>query len=118
MTPVSTADPAAPEERLREALDTLAGQVHPAPDAFRQAQAEWWRRERRRRLILAILIAVVFAIADLIGLWALNQARDGTHIIFNDPAGVQSHDPKPAAPPAVPVGPAGSVGTVHQLGPP
>jgi hypothetical protein len=111
MTPV----PAATEERLREALDTLAGQVHPAPDAFRQARAQWRRRERRRRLILAILIAVVFAIADLIGLWALNQAQDGAHIIFNDPAGVQTHDPPGPTHPAGQVGP---VGTVRQVGPP
>ncbi|ADG88283.1 hypothetical protein [Thermobispora bispora] len=65
------------EERLRETLDLLAAQVQPAPDAYRRARAEWKRRERRRRLTLASLMVVVFTLAVLIGLWALNRTPDG-----------------------------------------
>ncbi|MBX6166659.1 MAG: hypothetical protein IRY84_03300 [Thermobispora bispora] len=65
------------EERLRETLDLLAAQVQPAPDAYRRARAEWKRRERRRRLTLAVLMVVVFTLAVLIGLWALNRTPDG-----------------------------------------
>jgi hypothetical protein len=87
------AGPAGTEERLRDALDALASNVHAAPHAYRQVRKEWRRRERRRRLVLAILIAVVFAVADLIGLWALNQIRPDSPVIFNGPAPVRHHDP-------------------------
>ncbi len=81
------------ENQLREALDVLANGVHAAPDAYRQAQSEWRRRERRRRLILAILIAIVFILADILGLWALNHASNDPHIIFNEPTPVHQEDP-------------------------
>jgi hypothetical protein len=71
------------EEELREALEVLAGGVRAAPDAYRTARGEWLRRERRRRLVLAILIAVVFTLATLIGLWVLNQTPSGTGVIFS-----------------------------------
>ena len=83
----------AAEEQLRDALDALATGVHAAPDAYRRAQAEWRRRERRRRLTLAILIGIVFAVANIIGLWVLNQTQDGSHIIFDDRARIEQHDP-------------------------
>lgn len=85
--------PANTEDQLREALDALASGVRPAPNAYRQVRSEWLRRERRRRLILAILVALVFAIADAIGLWALNQTPNGPPIIFNDPTPVEQHHP-------------------------
>lgn len=88
-----TRGPAVTEEQLRDALDALATGVHAAPDAYRQAQAQWRRRERRRRLILAILVAIVFTVANAIGLWVLNQVQDGSHIIFDDPARVEQRDP-------------------------
>lgn len=71
------------EKELREALEALASQVQPAPDAYRAARGGWLRRERRRRLILAVLIAVVFTLAVLIGLWVLNQAPSGPGVIFS-----------------------------------
>ncbi|MGI5403112.1 hypothetical protein ACQEVG_27420 [Streptomyces sp. CA-135486] len=71
------------EKQLREALEALAGQVEPAPDAYRTARGGWLRRERRRRLVLAVLITVVFALAVLIGLWVLNQTPSGTGAIFS-----------------------------------
>ncbi|WP_206790729.1 hypothetical protein [Amycolatopsis sp. MtRt-6] len=74
------------ERRLRETLDTLAGGVHPAPDAYRTARGDWLRRERRRRLVLALLVAVVFTVAVVIGLWVLNQAPAGNGAIFTEPA--------------------------------
>ncbi|WP_327716284.1 hypothetical protein OG381_13145 [Streptomyces sp. NBC_00490] len=72
------------ERELEEALAALAGGVHAAPDAYRTARGEWLRRERRRRLVLAVLIAVVFALATLIGLWVLNQAPTDPGVIFSD----------------------------------
>jgi hypothetical protein len=80
------------EERLRETLNVLAAQVQPPPDAYRQAQAGWKRRERRRRLVLAALVTIVFALANVIGLWALNQAQERPQVIFNGPAQVQERD--------------------------
>lgn len=70
------------DERLREALEALASGVHPAPDAYRVAQRAWHRRERRRRMILAALIAAVFALATGLGLWVLNEAPTGPGIGF------------------------------------
>jgi len=71
------------ERELQEALAALAGSVHAAPDAYRTARGDWLRRERRRRLVLAVLIAVVFALATLIGLWVLNQAPADPGVIFS-----------------------------------
>jgi hypothetical protein len=71
------------ERELQEALTALADGVHIAPDAYRTARGEWLRRERRRRLVLAVLIAVVFTLATLIGLWVLNQAPSDPGVIFS-----------------------------------
>jgi ferric-dicitrate binding protein FerR (iron transport regulator) len=89
--------PGAPrtEKQLREALETLADQVQPAPDAYRAARGDWRRRERRRRLVLTILITVVFTLAVLIGLWVLNQTPSGSSAVFNSAA----HSPVASAAP-------------------
>ncbi|MDX3452412.1 hypothetical protein PV396_10720 [Streptomyces sp. ME02-8801-2C] len=73
------------ERELRAALETLAGGVSasPSPDAFRTARGDWLRRERRRRLVLAVLTAVVFTLAVLIGLWVLNHAPADPGVIFS-----------------------------------
>ncbi|MFC5214958.1 hypothetical protein [Streptomyces coerulescens] len=72
------------ERELREALAALAGGVPDAtPDAYRTARGEWLRRERRRRLVLAVLVTVVFALATLIGLWVLNRAPAEPGVIFS-----------------------------------
>jgi len=81
------------EDQLRDALDALATGVNADPDAYRRVSAEWRRRERKRRLVLAILVALVFAVADGVGLWALNRADSGSHIIFDDPAPQDQHRP-------------------------
>lgn len=91
--------PPGTEKELREALEALAGGVEAAPNAYRTARGQWVRRERRRRLILAVLITVVFALAILLGLLVLNQAPSGPGVIFNN-----AHGPVTAAPP-VPNGP-------------
>ncbi|EKX61045.1 hypothetical protein PV416_15155 [Streptomyces ipomoeae] len=75
------------ERELREALAALAGGVHAAPDAYRTARGDWLRRERRRRLVLAVLIMLVFALATLIGLWVLNQAPSDPGVIFSGVGG-------------------------------
>jgi hypothetical protein len=85
--------PPTAEDRLREALDALATGVTADPGAYGRVSAEWRRRERRRRLVLAILVAVVFALADAVGLWALNHADSGSHIIFDGPAPVEEKRP-------------------------
>jgi hypothetical protein len=78
------------EQRLREALAARAARVRPPTPAYRQVSAGWRRRDRKRRLVLAILTAVIFTAADAVGLWALNQANTGSHIIFSDPTGGQA----------------------------
>jgi ferric-dicitrate binding protein FerR (iron transport regulator) len=82
-TPSRGTSPDRTERELREALEALAGGVLPDPDAYRTARGEWLRRERRRRLVLAVLVAVVFALATLIGLWVLNQAPSDPGVIFS-----------------------------------
>jgi hypothetical protein len=82
-TPSRGTGPDRTEQELREALAALAGGVQAAPDAYRTARGEWLRRERRRRLVLAVLVAVVFALATLIGLWVLNQAPSEPGVIFS-----------------------------------
>jgi hypothetical protein len=74
------------DERLRDAFDALAVGVRADPGAYRRASAGWRRRERRRRLVLAIVAALVFTAADAVGLWALSHADPNTHVIFSDPA--------------------------------
>jgi hypothetical protein len=84
---ITSGRPELAEQRLREALGARASQVRPAAPAYRQVSAIWRRRERKRRLILAVLTALIFAAADAAGLWALNQANTESHIIFSDPNG-------------------------------
>lgn len=88
---MTTDNPVDTEQRLRDALGALAAEVHPDPDAYRRVMTRWRRRERKRRLIIAILSAVIFAAADAIGLWALNQANPHSHIIFSDTSTVEDH---------------------------
>jgi hypothetical protein len=76
-------EPDRTEQELAEALAALADGVRAAPDAYRTARGEWLRRERRRRLVLAVLITVVFALATLIGLWVLNEAPTSPGVIFS-----------------------------------
>ncbi|WP_374106133.1 hypothetical protein [Streptomyces sp. BV286] len=79
------------EQELRAALELLAGGVRAAPDAYRTARGDWVRRERRRRLVLAILVAVVFTLATLIGLWVLNQAPSDPGVIFSGTGHASAH---------------------------
>jgi len=88
------------EERLRETLDSLAGQVSPSPAAYARAHTEWRRRERRRRTQVIALASVIIAVADALGLWALNSARSGSPVVFDSPAPARVHTP--AAPPEPP----------------
>ena len=88
-TPSRGTGPDRTERELREALAALADGVHAAPDAYRTARGTWLRRERRRRLVLTVLVAVVFTLATLIGLWVLNQAPSHPGVIFSG-AGVTS----------------------------
>ncbi|WP_109509084.1 hypothetical protein [Nocardioides speluncae] len=73
------------EERLTEALDSLAGQVGSSAGAFPRVQAEWRRRERRRRLVGAVLAVVVVATSNGVALWALGDGSADTHIVDRSP---------------------------------
>jgi hypothetical protein len=80
------------DDRLRDALQALASgvpQKEHAPDDpgadFRAASSGWRRRERRRRLVLGALVALVLVLADIVGLWALNRTDPDSHVIFSDP---------------------------------
>ncbi|WP_283138915.1 hypothetical protein [Rhizohabitans arisaemae] len=90
--------PASTEDQLREALEQLASGVRAHPDAYRRVQREWRRRERKRRIILAVVVTLVFALADAVGLWALNQSsQNSPQVVFNDPA-----PPQPSPPQRIP----------------
>ncbi|MFF3905548.1 hypothetical protein ACFYZJ_05950 [Streptomyces sp. NPDC001848] len=97
-TPSRGTGPDRTERELSEALAALADGVHASPDAYRTARGEWLRRERRRRLMLTVLVAVVFTLATLIGLWVLNQTPSHPGVIFS---GLGS--PPPVTPPAHPL---------------
>ena len=73
-----------PEERLADALSTLAQGVETspdAPDAYDTAQATWQKRERRRRLVAAVLAVAVIAGADGAALWALSHGDPEAHLV-------------------------------------
>ncbi len=84
-----------PAQQLRDVFDALATSVPAAStsNGYPDALAQWRRRERRRKLIVAILVAVVFAVADIIGLWALSKADVDNHIIFNNEPGTTQQAP-------------------------
>lgn len=71
------------EQRVRDALGSLADGVTVSSDAYRGIQAEWRRRERRRRRTAAAVATALILVADGVGLWALNQASDGDRVIFD-----------------------------------
>jgi hypothetical protein len=73
------------EQRLEEMLRTVAEDVQTSPDAYRKVQSRWRRRERRRRLIVALLATGVIVTANGIALWTLNDASPDQHIIFTEP---------------------------------
>lgn len=60
------------EARVRDSLEALAAQATSSPDAYAKAKCEWQRRDRRRRLIMLAIAAVLVAAADIVGLWALH----------------------------------------------
>jgi type VI protein secretion system component VasF len=93
------------DDRLRDALQALASGVPQAPDDYRAASSGWRRRERRRRLILALLVALVLLLADIVGLWALNQTDPNSHVIFSDPRPTSvAPRPQPTPQPLVQLG--------------
>ncbi|MFB8771150.1 hypothetical protein [Streptomyces broussonetiae] len=82
-TPSHGTSPDRTAQELQESLAALADAVHAPPDAYRTARGEWLRRERRRRLVLTVLVAVVFAVAVLLGLWVLNRAPSDPGVVFS-----------------------------------
>ena len=72
-------------QRLREALDAVAGEVHTRPDAYERALAEWRRRERRRRVTALLLAGLLVAGADGVGLWMLNRTAGHGSVVFDAP---------------------------------
>jgi len=73
------------EQRLEEALRTVASAVTTSPDAYRDVRFRWRRKERRRRLIVAALATAVVVATNGIALWALSDATPDQHIIFTEP---------------------------------
>ena len=80
------------DDLVRDVLETLAAQVSVSPDAYHEVRAEWVRRQRRRKRLGVLIAIVLVALADLVGLWALNRADTGGSLIFDDHAPVQRHD--------------------------
>ena len=74
----------ASDELLRDVLEALASQVSVSPDAYHEVRAEWVRRQRRRKRLGVVIAIALIALADLFGLWALNQTETGGSVIFDD----------------------------------
>ncbi len=81
------------EARLRDALDALSSTVTVSDEAYRGLQRQWRRRERRRRRVAALVATALVLVADGIGLWALNQAEPGSHVVFDTGVPVGREDP-------------------------
>ncbi len=73
------------EERLSDALTSLARGVEPSPDPYDRLHATWRRRERRRRTVAALLAVAVIAGADAAALWALNSGNPRAHLLEDPP---------------------------------
>lgn len=87
------------DAHLRSAFAAVAGDVQVRPVSFAKVSSGWRRRYRRRRLVLAVLVALVFGLADLVGLWMLNNTESGPGVIFSDRGSTsQQHAPRPAWP--------------------
>ncbi|CAA9371468.1 MAG: hypothetical protein AVDCRST_MAG32-552 [uncultured Nocardioides sp.] len=86
-------EPADSQELLRETLDTLASHVRVTPGAYHQVRAEWIRRQRRRRRLGVLTATLLVALADAVGLWALNRSDTGNHLIFDDRPPSQHREP-------------------------
>jgi hypothetical protein len=84
---------------LREALGAVAGRVRTSPDAYERALTEWRRRERRRRMVAIAVAAVLVALADVVGLWALNRSASMTPAHQPRPPAVVFGAPAPAVAP-------------------
>ena len=84
---------------LREALGAVAGGVRTSPDAYERALNEWRRRERRRRMVAIGLAAILVALADAVGLWALNRGASMAPANQPRPPAVVFGAPAPAMPP-------------------
>ncbi|CAL9312274.1 hypothetical protein [Streptomyces sp. R02] len=97
--PPRPADEERTARELADALHALAGGVLPDPDAYRTARGEWLRRERRRRLVLTVLVAVVFTLATLIGLWVLNRTPAEPGVIFSGLGAAAADGPSLPRPP-------------------
>ncbi|CAM5607956.1 MULTISPECIES: hypothetical protein [Streptomyces] len=97
--PPRPADEERTARELADALHALAGGVLPDPDAYRTARGEWLRRERRRRLVLTVLVAVVFTLATLIGLWVLNRTPAEPGVIYSGLGAAAADGPSLPRPP-------------------
>lgn len=91
-----------PDDALRETLGALAAGVVVDPGAYHQVRAEWLRRQRRRKRLGVLVAILVVAIADLVGVWALNRSDAGASLMFDDRPPAQVQDPAPAPAPVAP----------------
>lgn len=83
------------DEMLRDVLGTLAAQVPVSADAYHEVRAEWSRRQRRRRRLAVLMAVVLILLADVVGLWALNRAEPGGHLIFDDREPTSQYEDQP-----------------------
>lgn len=75
---------AGPEDVLRDVLDELAARVPVEPDAYHDVRGRWQRRQWRRRRRAASLAVALVLVADVVGLWVLNDAGPEARVIFDD----------------------------------
>jgi hypothetical protein len=81
------------DELLRDVLSSWADSVPVSPDAYHSVRAEWVRRQRRRRRLGVLTATVLVALADIVGLWALNNMDADDTMMFDDRPPSQQQEP-------------------------
>lgn len=85
--------PAESDELLRDVLSSWASSVPVSPDAYHSVRAEWVRRQRRRKRLGVLTATLLVAVADLVGLWALNNSDTDGSLMFDDRPPAERQEP-------------------------
>ena len=81
------------DELLKDVLNDWASSVPVSPDAYHAVRAEWVRRQRRRKRLGVLTATLLVALADVVGLWALNNSDTDGSMMFDDRPPAERQEP-------------------------